>query len=286
MGHYLRRDFEFPSSQEELFSALQWAEGCSGLEIRGEGNLREMSVFFAADAEPPAFDQAVWAGRGVRLLGQEKVEDADWAASYRVRAQPLRVGGFVLDPREPDGEPPDLESGETCIRLPARTAFGTGSHASTRLAIELLDFTVVRGKRVLDVGTGTGVLAFVALLRGAGKVVAFDIDPAAALVARENASLNALTAVRFFAGRLSAFGGTSRCLFDLVLVNILPHRVAEELDLLRSLVAEDARLIFSGLTAETGERVRTLLSEQEWALECSRQEEEWVGLRFRRRCSP
>ncbi len=282
MRHYLRRDFELPASWEERFSALQWAAGCAGVEIRGDGIVLEMSVFFAPEVKPPAFDAAAWREKGIRLLVEEEQEDLDWAASYRARAEPVRIGKLVLDPREPDSDPPDLKTGESWLRLPARTAFGTGSHASTRLAIELLGELCVEGKRVLDVGTGTGVLAFVAFLGGAEEILAFDVDPAAALVARENAGLNAMKSVRFFAGRLAALSGSGHAGFDLVLINILPHNVREELAQLDSLVASSADLVFSGLTVDTERELRRLLEELGWNLAAHRRDEEWVALAFRR----
>lgn len=282
MKPYLRRDFELPASWEERFAALQWAEGCAGVEIRGTGAVLEMSVFFPPEVEPLPFDTATWDEHGIRPLGQEIQEDRDWAASYRAHAEPIRIGPLVLDPREPDAPPPRLATGERWLRLPARTAFGTGSHASTRLAIELLVSRRLEGRRALDVGTGTGVLAFVASLGGAKEVLAFDVDPAAALVARENVGLNGLTGVRIFAGRLSALRGAIHGGFDLVLINILPHNVREELADLDAVVAERAELVFSGLTVGTEREMRRILGEQGWALDASRRDEEWVALAFRR----
>lgn len=256
------------------------------MEIRGEGAVLEISVFFAPDVDPPVFDVAAWQEHGIRLLGEEKQEDFDWAAAYRAHAQPVRIGDWILDPREPEALLPEVQASRTYLRLPARTAFGTGSHASTRLAIETLDTLALEGRRVLDVGTGTGVLAFIASLGGAKEVLAFDIDPAAALVARENAGLNAIRSVRIFAGQLSAIKNAGRVGFDLVLINILPHNVRGELALLDSLVAGAAELVFSGLTVDTEAEIRGILQALGWTLESSSGDGEWVALVFRRQRRP
>jgi len=113
-----------------------------------------------------------------------------------------------------------VPAGRRLLRLPARAAFGTGSHESTSLALELLEDADLQGRRVLDVGTGTGVLAFAALAFGAASVTGFDVDPASPFHARDNSALNGLHP-RLFAGRLAAL--REKPLFDLALVQRRPR---------------------------------------------------------------
>ena len=104
---------------------------------------------------------------------------------------PFSVGRTLhrRSPRAGGGASPRSPDGRHLLRLPARAAFGTGSHESTSLALELLEDADVRGRRVLDVGTGTGVLAFAALLFGGARaVVGYDVDPAAPFHARDNSA--------------------------------------------------------------------------------------------------
>ena len=110
----------------------------------------------------------------------------------------------------------------------------------------------MRGRRVLDVGTGTGVLAFAALLFGAESVTGFDVDPASPFHARDNSALNQLHP-RLFAGRLSAI--RERPLFDLALVNVVPEQILPEMPELVRLLRPDAELILSGILAERGRQV-------------------------------
>ena len=137
----------------------------------------------------------------------------------------------------------------------ARTAFGLGSHESTRLAVELLEAVGARGRRVLDVGTGSGILSFAALALGADRVVACDLDPAAALLLPRYQTLNAM---RFpaFVGTLAslalgpppaAAAGLGR--FDLALVNVVPSEIASDLAALRRALCPGALALFSGALA-------------------------------------
>ncbi len=123
-------------------------------------------------------------------------------ATWRVQAGPIQVGEhFLVDPREPEEATEPFETDGRClIRLPARTAFGTGSHESTRLAVELLEAEDLQGRSVLDVGTGSGILAIAALRLGARSVIALDVDPAAALLLPQTMALNELWFPAFTGG--------------------------------------------------------------------------------------
>jgi ribosomal protein L11 methyltransferase len=190
---------------------------------------------------------------GVERVADEVLADQDWFAGWRERARPFPVGRTLfVDPREPDEAPEAVPDGRTLLRLPARAAFGTGSHESTSLALELLEDAEVAGRRVLDVGTGTGVLAFAALLGGARAVVGFDVDPASPFHARDNSALNGLRP-SLFAGRLAALG--ARPTFDLALINVVPEQILPEMPDLVRLLRPGAEAILSGILAERGRQV-------------------------------
>jgi ribosomal protein L11 methylase PrmA len=249
-----------------------------------------------------------WVEQGIKMVCEELVAETDWLAVYRERARPFAVGRtFWIDPRDPlapgeepaaaepsAGELPAAElpvaelsaeplaavpAGRTLLRVPARAAFGIGSHESTALALELLEDLDVAGARVLDVGTGTGILALAALRRGADSAVAFDLDLAAPFHARANARLNGHP-LRLFAGRLAAL---ARPVFDLALVNVIPEQILPELPGLVRLLAPAGALVLSGILAERGGEVLAAAGALGLTEAARRQAGEWVAFVAARR---
>ena len=239
-----------PEAREDELAGRLWQLGCLGSWSEagaGDGAVQRLHAVFAADAPPEAIRRSLETIAGVRVVDLSALPATDWNAAWRAAAQPIPVGDrFVVDPREPGDSSPAIEPGDRMLlRLPIRTAFGVGSHESTRLALELLERSHPAGKRVLDVGTGTGILGFAALRLGAASVVAFDLDPAAALLLPAYMTLNELRLLAY-TGTLAALGPGAGA-FDLALVNVLPHEIVGELPRLRELLAPGGRVVLSGL---------------------------------------
>src|SRR5690606_26129531 len=178
-------------------------------------DLHELLIAELADLGFDAFERedgavvaygpaAVWTG-----VAREAVEDwlrarglpehveertmlaVNWNARWEATIRPIPVGPFVIAPTW--AEVPEEHAGKTLLRIDPKMSFGTGYHESTRLALRFLPGLVGRtpgGERVLDAGTGTGILAIAALRLGAREAVGFDIDPWSAENAAENAALN------------------------------------------------------------------------------------------------
>ncbi len=116
--------------------------------------------------------------------------DEDWENSWKQYYQPLKIGRRLLVvPEWLEAENPE---GRVVVRLDPGMIFGTGAHASTQLCMAALEKTVRGGERVVDLGSGSGILSFTALLLGAAHAVGVDVDPKAEDIARENAALNGL----------------------------------------------------------------------------------------------
>ncbi len=172
------------------------------------------------------------------------LEEQDWLANYREVVQPFAVGEtWWLDPH-PD-TPTPAPSDRRRLVIPPRMAFGSGSHESTRLVLCALEKADLRGRHVLDVGTGSGILALAADGLGASRVLGVDIDPVAVAVACEIRGLQEWRpGVRYVTGSAGcALGG----FFDMVLCNMISAHFTPLLDDMVSALAPGGVLVLSGL---------------------------------------
>lgn len=171
----------------------------------------------------------------------------DWDRSWRERQVPVEVTPELTVCPPWVEVPVDAKYG---IRLEAKMAFGTGSHESTRIAALLMESLQLAGKSMLDVGTGTGILALYASLRGAGRSVGFDIDPVAGPCLRENLDLNPLPGrfPGFYVGTLESLKPEAR--FDVIVVNMIRTETWPYLEDLLARLAPGGRLVFSGQRVE------------------------------------
>lgn len=288
MSGAVRLRFSVPIEQEETLAGWLWSAGGAGLELDPEpaGGRLTGWLYFDEEAAPDAGARATFAAwcAGGTLGAAEPVAGRDWLEPWRTRSGPIEIGDrFLVDPREPEEVGAPYDPGDRfLLRLPARTAFGVGSHESTRLALELLEETGCAGLRVLDVGCGTGILAFAAHRLGASQVVAFDVDPAAALLVRQYGALNGGPPVRVFAGSLAAVSiagaGSDSIRFDLALVNVIPDEIGGDLPGLRACLGERARALFSGILLDQEEAAKRRITSHGFRPRGRRVEGEWVAL--------
>ncbi|MGE5596861.1 MAG: 50S ribosomal protein L11 methyltransferase [Hyphomicrobiales bacterium] len=206
------------------------------------------------------------------------IYEQDWAVTWREFFGIVDTGGRVLIvPSWIEHEPAE---GQLVIRLDPGQAFGTGHHETTRLCLSALEEHVREGDRVLDVGTGSGVLAIAAVLLGASAVYAIDIDPVAAEVARENIAANgASERVTVAAGRLEAGHGRS---YRVVVANISTDANIGLAPVFPEVVEPGGRLILSGILAADVPRVRAAIEPGSFALRALRFERDWSLLEFAR----
>ena len=197
----------------------------------------------------------------------------DWATAWREQFTTLHVGQrVVIKPTWLSYSPsPD----ETIIELDPGMAFGTGLHPTTRQCLLALEEHLRPGMSVLDLGSGSGILAIAAAKLGAGAVLALDTDPTAVEVARANVRANGVQRqVTVAHGSLSTAQGT----FDLVLVNILAHVIIELIaqGLINRLKAGGI-IVTAGIIAEQAADVETALREQGVAIVERKVERDWVS---------
>ena len=209
----------------------------------------------------------------------------DVAVTYRETwddLTPLRVGRAVVV--KPAGESHEASDADRIIELPAgdgskQGVFGTGRHPATQLSLILLEEYVRPGDRVLDLGTGSGILAAAAAKMGAGEVLALDIDAAAAAVARETVSLNGLAGVvEVRRGGIESAAPP----YDAVAANIFPNVLIELAPDLAAAVRRGGVLLTSGSVAARAEGAADAVRAAGLGLEGRRSRGDWVGMVFRR----
>jgi ribosomal protein L11 methyltransferase len=219
----------------ELVSDRLWAEGAAAVQERPAG---DASVELVA-----GFPTAAAARRVARSVGGRvtEVDDKAWRHGWREHARPVRVGSMVVAPA---WRAVSLGGADLVVLIDPGPCFGSGSHPTTRLMLAELQRWVEPGATILDVGTGSGILAVAAAILGAGRVVAVDHDPDAVDTARRNASINGV-ADRVSVTTAEAASVTGS--FDVVMANLTAGALAAVADVLVDAVARDGVLLLSGM---------------------------------------
>jgi ribosomal protein L11 methyltransferase len=223
-------------------------------------------------------EQALWHLAAIWPMSEptvREVREEDWANAWKEHFFAHRVGErLVIKPswREFEGGPGDL-----VVTLDPGMAFGTGLHPSTRLCLLALERAVRAGDRVLDVGTGSGILALAAARLGAERVLAVDLDEVAVEAARANAEANGLTAsVEVARGSVEAAPAGQT--YDLVLANIIARVIIELAPALAARVRPGGRLVASGILALRRDEVAAALAAAGLTVEETLEEADWVAL--------
>lgn len=247
----------------------------------------EVTFHLPDDAAAPAAldttERALWhlQAFGLRPVGElrvRSVDDADWIDAWKAGFAPQRIGRVVIVPSwlEERIGPDEIE-----LRLDPGMAFGTGLHPTTRGCLTLLQRTGPMPPRVLDVGSGSGVLALAALRLGAGTADCLDTDPVAVETTLANAAANRL------GDRLNARVGSLPAKpeadpYALVLANLVAAVLVKLAEPLAAHTAADGQLVASGVIEPRASEVIDAVTSAGFALEERLDDGEWVSLRMLR----
>jgi ribosomal protein L11 methyltransferase len=212
------------------------------------------------------------------------VSSAYWAESWKVHYQPVRIGRRLMV--VPAWLNPPLAPEDVVLRLDPGMAFGTGTHPTTQLCLAALETYLQPGQALLDLGTGSGILAIAAAKLAAGPILALDIDAEAVGVARENTAANGVgQQIRVEAGSLAEVleGQFGRVEFPVVVANILPSVLgALFAEGLARTVAPGGAIILSGILEAQAADVREAGERQGLEYVAQEQAEGWVAVVLRR----
>src|SRR5215813_8133166 len=264
------------SHQSELLLAAVDDFAPTAVEERDSG----LRVFFAT---PAARDAAVSAlGRQFSVTAVD-VDDEDWARRSQEDLSPITVGRITIvpspEPRAPSPESraPSPESrAPLTIVIPPSMGFGTGHHVTTRLCLAALQSIDLRDAFVLDVGTGSGILAIAASALGAARALGMDDDADAIAAAKENLELNRVANVTFEVGDLMT-GQLPAA--DVVVANLTGAMLVRAAARLMEAVRPGGVLIVSGIMATEGDEVRRAFANRRFDADV--QEDEWLAFTIR-----
>jgi ribosomal protein L11 methyltransferase len=273
---------EVAAAEAEEASVRLFEAGAAGVEerdgsiapmpgARRPGPGRALLVAWFDDVEAA---RVAAAGLPGAVIGE--VEGQDWGEAWKAGLSAFGVGRVFL---RPSWIRADVPPGSVEVVLDPGMAFGTGTHPTTALCLSALDaFLAGRsGATVLDVGTGSGLLAIAARKLGAGRVVASDNDPVALEVASENAARNGVE-IEIVPAEATEVRGP----FDLVVANILANTLVELAPGLAAQVAAGGALLLSGILLHQEEEVRAAYVARGLVPAEGRRDGEWSLLAFRR----
>jgi ribosomal protein L11 methyltransferase len=211
-------------------------------------------------------------------IGLRRIQEDDWAQAWKAYFKPERIGRVVIKPSWEEYNPV-IE--DVVVELDPGMAFGTGNHPTTRLCLELLQELVTEGMTILDLGTGSGVLAVAGAKLGAAKVTAIDIDPVAVRVARENCVINRVEAQVTVseADLLHGYDGES---YDLVIANIVADIIVKLVPDVPGVLKPDGIFLTSGIITERSAEVEAVLKANGFKVVKVVTRDQWVAIIGRR----
>ncbi len=215
---------------------------------------------------------------GTLEISVADVAESDWAEEWKKYYKPFRAGKHLIV--KPTWESYEPQEGDKIMEIDPGMAFGTGTHETTSMCMSLLEKYVAAGDRVIDVGTGSGILAMGAALLGANRVLAIDIDPTAVKVARENVAHNHLeNTIDVVEGNLLDRVHET-C--DVCVANIIADVICMMSAPLRAHIRDNGTFICSGIIRERAEDVTNALNEAGYTILERTEKGEWVAFAARK----
>lgn len=206
------------------------------------------------------------------------VNEDDWAESWKKYYKPIPLGSITIVPAWEDYT---AREGETVIRMDPGMAFGTGTHETTRLVIRLMQEVLSGGERVLDIGCGSGILSICARAIGAESCNAYDIDPVAVKVTRENVRDGGYDNIKADVSDLLLNVERLSGGYDVCFANIVADIIVRMLPDVRPYLKAGAPIILSGIIEGSYEQVRDKAIECGFSIVKEMRENDWVAMIIR-----
>ncbi|MBR3928902.1 MAG: 50S ribosomal protein L11 methyltransferase [Clostridia bacterium] len=206
------------------------------------------------------------------------IDDEDWAENWKSQYKPFRLGKHIVI--RPGWEEYDAEPSDKVVTIDPGMAFGTGTHETTGMCVSLVEEYVKPGMDVIDVGTGTGILAIAAAHMGAKHVLASDIDPMAVRVAAENIEINGFKDI--IEAREGDLLEAADITADVVIANIIADVIIMISAPVRAFIKEGGVFICSGIAREREDEVIEALHKAGYGKLDKRNDGEWTAIACQR----
>ena len=207
------------------------------------------------------------------------MREEDWAESWKQYYKPIPLGRVTIVPA---WEKYEASDGEILIRMDPGMAFGTGTHETTRLVMLMMQEEELTGKRFLDMGTGSGILSICASKLGAKSCNAYDIDPVAVKVARENAKDDGCDNITVGVSDLLKGVDLSEGKYDFCVANIVADVIIRMLPDLDKYVKDEAPIILSGIISMRADEVRDSIKQNGYTITKEIKENDWLAIMVKR----
>ncbi|MBG9983214.1 50S ribosomal protein L11 methyltransferase [Aerococcaceae bacterium DSM 111020] len=211
----------------------------------------------------------------------ETIANENWQQNWMQYYQQERISRhLVIVPAWEDYQPNDEEM---VIYLDPGVAFGTGNHPTTQLGGQSLSIYMHGNERVLDIGTGSGVLSFIAAALGAKSVAGYDLDPQAVESAKMNLTLQKLSSIQELIDQKAIHFAVNDLMkgltgpFDIIIANILPHILVNMLEDAHRELTQDGYLILGGILEDKGSEIEKALTKHKFKVVQKNQLGEWLG---------
>ncbi len=212
-------------------------------------------------------------------LCAEGMNEDDWSESWKQYYKPIPLGRVTIVPA---WESYDAAEGEVVIKMDPGMAFGTGTHETTRLVMRIMQDVIKGGERVLDVGTGSGILSICASKLGAKSCNAYDIDPVAVKVARENAIADGCDNITVGVSDLLRGVDRSGGKYDVCVANIVADIIIRMMPDISEYMQDGAPIILSGIIDMRADEVRRTVTDCGYTVVREERENDWVALMIRK----
>lgn len=274
-AEYLVMELSVSEFDKDLLSSELFSHGCAGIEEFSDDRWRiYFSLVLSARQQQQLLEKLKRLNPSLDL--KETIfsvqPQQDWNAEWKKHYRPLNITGRIWV--APPWEQPRLKKGEILLIIDPQMAFGTGNHESTQLMIRALEKYLTPNLRVLDAGTGSGILAILAKKLGAIEVFAFDIEPEAIDNARHNALINKTTEIDFRCGDFTVVPAGE---FDVILANINRNILLELMSSFRKVLRRNGLLILSGILTSDEEVLQKAMSGWLEYLE-KFEDKDWISL--------